>query len=105
MLFQKNDLWWTLATPVYYFLGLLRHESSHAAVAILLGGRITEFSLLPGPDGSFGHVNVEGGNPQWIWAAAPYACDVIVFVIGYFCLQRISSHRRPLLVHVFVVLV
>ena len=51
-------------------------------MAFALGGRIIDFSVLPS-GGRMGYVDVVGGNPEWLWVAAPYLCDVLTFVIGY----------------------
>ena len=100
---RSRDLWWILATPVYYFLGLLRHEASHALAAMAMGGRVVEFSLLPTKE-SFGHVRISGGRHEWVWVAAPYLCDLIVFAIGYIWIFRNLNTRRWLFNNVLAVM-
>ena len=63
--------------PVLFFVGVtFLHEAAHAAVALAIGGRITEFAFLPGPH-NLGHVRWEAPPhaPAWMGdlvGVAPY---------------------------------
>jgi hypothetical protein len=91
----QRDLWWVAASPLYLLIGTTRHEGAHAAMAFALGGRIIDFSVLPS-GGRMGYVDVVGGNPEWLWVAAPYLCDVLTFVIGYIWASKIQPASPPL---------
>jgi hypothetical protein len=39
---QKRDMLWILAYPIYQIIGTIRHEGSHALVALLEGARVTD---------------------------------------------------------------
>ncbi|NIN63998.1 MAG: hypothetical protein GTO63_04630, partial [Anaerolineae bacterium] len=43
----RKDLVWLLATPLYILIGTLRHELSHAIVALLLGAQIERLVFWP----------------------------------------------------------
>ena len=66
-----------LIAPIAFFLGVtFLHELAHAAVALVLGGRVVEFAFLPGPE-NLGHVRWEppAGAPFWfgdLVSVAPY---------------------------------
>jgi hypothetical protein len=63
--------------PLLFFVGVtFLHEAAHALAAIALGGRVTEFAFLPGPD-ALGHVRWEPPPhaPAWfddLVRVAPY---------------------------------
>jgi hypothetical protein len=63
--------------PALFFVGVtFLHEAAHALVAIALGGTVTEFAFLPGPQ-ALGHVRWQPppGAPGWMGDAvsvAPY---------------------------------
>jgi len=63
--------------PALFFVGVtFLHEAAHAAVALALGGRVTEFAFLPGPH-NLGHVRWEPPPhaPAWMGplvSVAPY---------------------------------
>jgi len=63
--------------PALFFVGVtFLHEAAHAAVALALGGTVTEFAFLPGPQ-ALGHVRWQPptGAPAWMGDAvgvAPY---------------------------------
>jgi hypothetical protein len=44
--FQRSDLFWLLAYPLYQVIGTTRHEASHA-VAMEEGATIAQFVVLP----------------------------------------------------------
>jgi hypothetical protein len=80
---KKSDLWWLLAWPVYQLIGTARHELSHAAVAAWQGARITQIQIFPSfrPQGFFwGYVTWTGGQTNALVTAAPYLCDLAVFL-------------------------
>lgn len=81
---KKTDLWWLLGWPIYQLLGTARHELSHAAVAAWQGATITKIEILPSfrPGGFFwGYVEWTGGQTDALVVAAPYLCDVAVFLL------------------------
>jgi hypothetical protein len=58
--------------PLLFFVGVtFLHEAAHAAVALALGGTVTEFAFLPGPH-ALGHVRWE--PPP---GAAPWMSDAV----------------------------
>ena len=63
--------------PVLFFVGVtFLHEAAHALAAIALGGTVTEFAFLPGPE-ALGHVRWEPPPhaPPWLGdlvRVAPY---------------------------------
>jgi len=92
---QKRDLLWILAYPIYQIIGTIRHEGSHALVALLEGARVTEFVFWP----SFtkygfywGYVRITGST-DWVFLAAPYLVDLITFAI-FFCVCMWLLIRR-----------
>jgi hypothetical protein len=64
--------------PVLFFVGVtFLHEAAHAAVALAIGGTVTEFAFLPSA-GNLGHVRwtPPPGAPGWygdLVSVAPYA--------------------------------
>jgi hypothetical protein len=81
---KKSDLWWLLGWPVYQVIGTARHEVSHAVVAAWQGARITEIVVLPSfqQEGLlWGYVNSTGGHTDALVTAAPYFCDLAVFLV------------------------
>jgi hypothetical protein len=81
---RKTDLWWLLGWPVYQVIGTARHELSHAVVAALQGARITKIEILPSfqPKGLlWGYVTWTGGQTDALVGAAPYLCDLVVFLL------------------------
>jgi hypothetical protein len=80
---KKTDLFWLLGWPVYQILGTARHELSHAAVAVWQGATIKHIEIFPSfrPEGFFwGYVSWTGGQTNWLVSAAPYWCDLAVFL-------------------------
>jgi hypothetical protein len=72
---------WILAYPIYQTIGTFRHESAHALIAILGGGKVTEFVIWPSIRGRkfyWGYVSYIG-TTGWIFDAAPYFFDLITF--------------------------
>jgi hypothetical protein len=81
---KKTDLWWLLAWPFYQLVGTARHELCHAAIAAFQGARITEIRVLPSfrHEGFlWGYVTWTGGHTDWLVTAAPYLCDLALFLI------------------------
>lgn len=72
---------WILAYPLYQLIGTLRHEASHAIVAVIQGARIKEFVIWPTP-GHWGYVNWEG-RVTIAAIAAPYICDLLTFLVFF----------------------
>jgi hypothetical protein len=81
---KRTDLWWLLAWPFYQLVSTARHEVSHAVVAALQGATVTEIRVLPSfrHEGFYwGYVTWSGGHTDWLVAAAPYLCDLALFVV------------------------
>lgn len=94
---RRTDLCWLLATPLYFVVGTLRHEASHAAAVLLSGGDVTRFVFWPQRDLgdlTFGYVT-SADRHSWIVTAAPYLVDLLVFVVGFWACRRLlhRSHR------------
>jgi hypothetical protein len=95
---QKRDLLWILAYPIYQIIGTIRHEGSHALVALLEGARVTEFVFWP----SFtkygfywGYVRITGST-DWIFLAAHVAIDPQKMDLAQPC-----NHRNDIAVREF----
>ncbi|MFZ1934307.1 MAG: hypothetical protein WCB27_14350 [Thermoguttaceae bacterium] len=81
---KRSDWCWLLALPVYQLVGTARHELSHAVVAAWQGARITQIEVLPSfqPEGFlWGYVTWTGGHADALAAAAPYLCDLALFLV------------------------
>jgi hypothetical protein len=93
---HRKDLLWLFAYPLYQLMGSLRHEGSHALVAILEGARIQEFVFWPtwsGPTLRWGYVSWSGST-NWVATAAPYLCDLATFALGFVICARWPLSRR-----------
>jgi hypothetical protein len=94
---QKSDLYWVLALPLYVLVGTLRHEASHAVVAMLQGARIQKFVFWPtfAADGHilWGYVQWDQGT-SWLAVAAPYLGDLVTFLICFGLCMIVSFRRR-----------
>jgi hypothetical protein len=102
---RRGDLLWILAYPLYQLIGTFRHEASHALVAVLQGARIREFVFWPGSTGSgfsWGYVSWSGCT-NWVATAAPYLCDLVVFVLFFAACTRLRFRRHWVWVNLVVV--
>ncbi len=94
---KRSDCWWLLAWPAYQLIGTARHELSHAAVAAWQGARITRIEILPSfqPEGFlWGYVNWRGGHVNALATAAPYFCDLALFVVFLpLCMLAVRAPR------------
>ena len=89
---RPRDLLWLLAYPPYQLIGSLRHEASHALVAVLQGAKIQQFVFWPSFTGSafrWGYVNWSGST-SWVATAAPYLCDLATFALVFVICARWS---------------
>ncbi|MCJ7621531.1 MAG: M50 family metallopeptidase, partial [Anaerolineae bacterium] len=87
---HRKDLLWLLAYPLYQLIGSLRHEASHALVAVLQGARLQEFVFWPSFTGSafrWGYVSWSGST-SWVATAAPYLCDLATFALFFVICAR-----------------
>lgn len=89
---RRKDLWWILAYPLYQLIGTLRHEASHALVAVMQGARITEFVVWP-TQGYWGYVNWEGSVTLAV-TAAPYICDLLTFMLFFAGCMALDFGKR-----------
>lgn len=81
---KNTDLLWLLGWPVYQFFGTVRHELSHAAVAVWQGAHITKIEFFPSfqTEGFlWGYVNWTGGHVNSLVAVTPYLGDFFVFLL------------------------
>lgn len=103
---KKTDLWWLCGYPVYQVIGTIRHEMSHALGAVLQGATLTEISVLPSlhPQWGFfwGYVRWVGGHADWLTAAAPYFCDLIVAAACVPLCLRLRRLPRWLWLNLFI---
>ena len=94
---RKSDLWWLLGYPVYQLIGTLRHEASHALVAVMEGAHIEHFAWLPSylPDKGFtwGYVRWYG-ETDWLAIAAPYFVDLLTYLLFYLICTRLHFRRH-----------
>ena len=101
----RRDLVWLLATPLYILIGTLRHELSHAIVALLLGAQIEKFVFWPTwSDTGFrwGYV-VWYGRVALIVTAAPYLCDLATFLLFFVICTRIRFRRHCVWVNLVII--
>ncbi|MGB2897158.1 MAG: hypothetical protein WBB65_13455 [Anaerolineales bacterium] len=92
---QKRDLFWIIAYPIYQIIGTIRHEGSHAFVALQQGASVTEFVFWPSITKYgfyWGYVRI-AGSTDWVFYAAPYLADLITFTI-FFCICMWVLVRR-----------
>lgn len=87
-----TDLLWILAYPVYQLTGTLRHEASHALVALLEGAKVTEFVFWP-TRGYWGYVIWEGPVTS-ATIGAPYVCDLMTFGLFFVLCMTARFKRR-----------
>lgn len=102
---RRTDLVWLLATPLYVLLGTLRHELSHAIVALLRGAVIEEFVFWPTwSEWGFrwGYV-VWYGRKALMVTAAPYLCDLATFIIVFVICTRVRVRRHWLWINLVVI--
>jgi len=93
---HRKDLLWLLAYPLYQLIGSLRHEVSHAVVAVYQGARIQEFVFWPtrsGPTFRWGYVSWSGST-SWVATAAPYLCDLATFALFFVICVRWPLSRH-----------
>ena len=94
---RRRDLLWVLAFPIYQLIGTLRHEGSHALVALLSGARIREFVFWPSirPQRGFlwGYVLWEG-RVSGLVMAAPYLCDLLTYALFFGVCMAVPVRRR-----------
>lgn len=104
---RRNDLLWMLAYPLYQVMGTLRHEASHAFSAVLQGGEVEKFVILPSWDASrgllWGYVRLSE-NGSWLTLAAPYLADLLTFSLGLVVCTAIPMRRRWLWVNLYILL-
>lgn len=87
---RRHDSLWLAAYPLYQLIGSLRHEASHALVAVLQGATIQEFVFWPSFTGSafrWGYV-IWYGSTSWVATAAPYLCDLATFALFFLICAR-----------------
>jgi hypothetical protein len=92
---KPRDLLWLLLYPLYQVVGTIRHEASHAGMALLEGARIREFVFLPSfEDGLivWGYVRCEGPT-TWLTTAAPYFVDLLTFAVFLVISLRVRMPR------------
>jgi hypothetical protein len=93
---HRRDLLWILAYPLYQLTGTFRHEASHALAAVLQGARLEEFVFWPTWSGSsirWGYVSWSGST-NWVAIAAPYLCDLVIFVLFFVVCTRLRFRRH-----------
>ena len=93
---RRGDFLWLLFLPGYMMVNTLRHELSHALVAWLVGARVLAINVIPGwqlGHFSFGYVILEE-NAGWLVVAAPYLCDLILFIAVFGLLKFKRFEQR-----------
>lgn len=96
--FRKKDLLWLFAYPLYQVIGTIRHESSHALIALLEGAKIERFVVLPsivGGQWDWGYV-FWSGQTDWVPLAAPYFCDLLTYLLFFFICTRLPFRSHLL---------
>jgi len=93
---RRSDFLWLLFLPGYMMVDTLRHELSHALAAWLMGARVLSINIFPGHQlgyFSFGYV-ILGENAGWLVIAAPYFCDLILFLTVFALIKFKRFERR-----------
>jgi hypothetical protein len=93
---RAADLRWLLAYPIYQTIGTIRHEASHALVALVEGGRIERFIVWPSlMHGRWLFGEVEWSGPvNWVAVAAPYLGDVVIYALFFVICTRLPISRH-----------
>ena len=102
---RRGDLLWLLAYPIYQLIGSLRHELSHAIVALLLGAEIEKLVFWPTwSDSGFrwGYV-VWLGQGTLTVTAAPYVCDLVTFVAFFLICTRVGFRRHWVWINLVII--
>ncbi|GAC1354201.1 MAG: hypothetical protein NVSMB38_32030 [Ktedonobacteraceae bacterium] len=102
--FQKSDLFWLLAYPLYQVLGTIRHEASHALVAFIEGAKIEQFVVLPSlvrGQIAWGYVSWSG-RTDWVPLAAPYLCDLLTYLLFFFICTHLLFRRHWVWINVII---
>jgi len=102
---KKRDFLWALAYPVYQTIGTFRHEGSHALAAMAEGAKVTKFVFWPNFDlGKFtwGYAGWEG-HTTWFTIAAPYFCDLLVFLVAILIILEAKPQRRWLWFNILII--
>ncbi len=75
----------------------IRHEASHAAAALYQGAEIKTINLLPGIHAElgfyFGYVE-HTGNVTWLTASAPFLADILLLILGFILLWKITHENH-----------
>jgi len=107
---KRTDIFYVLAIPIYFLIAATRHEFSHGIAAVLLGGYITEIQILPmnHPEMGlvFAYINVDGLKPHWdnwVIYAAPYLCDVVLFLLSFLFCILMNHMPRWLWLNCFII--
>ena len=93
---QKRDLFWVFAYPIYQIIGTIRHEGSHAFVALQQGARVTKFVFWPSFTKygfNWGYVRITGST-DLVFLAAPYLVDLITFAIFFSVCMWVLIRRK-----------
>ena len=103
---RRRDFLWLLLWPLYQSLGTIRHEGSHALMALAQGARIQQFVFLPsiGQDGGllWGYVSYEGST-TWLTSAAPYFVDLLTYLVFFAICYSVQSLPRWLWLNLVIV--
>lgn len=103
---RKTDFLWLLLLPLYQSLGTLRHEGSHALVALIQGARIQNFVFLPSISQDrgllWGYVSWEG-QTTWLATAAPYLVDLLTYLVFFAICYYARNLRRWLWLNLVIV--
>ncbi len=102
---QKKDFLWILAYPIYQIIGTIRHEGSHALVALLEGARVTEFVFWPSITKYgfyWGYVRITGST-DWVFLAAPYLVDLLTFAIFFCICMRLLIRRKWIWLNIVII--
>lgn len=101
----RRDLLWLLAIPLYVLIGTLRHELSHAIVALLLGGQIERLVFWP----TWSETGFRWGYVVWygrvalVVTVAPYLCDLAMFALFFVICKRIRFRRHWVWVNLVII--
>ncbi len=103
---RKKDLLWALAYPVYQIIGTFRHEASHALAAMAEGAEVTELVFWPtfvnGDLAGWGYASWQGYT-TWFTTAAPYFCDLLIFLVALLIILEAKPRRRWLWSNILVI--
>jgi hypothetical protein len=96
--FVWKNRWWALTIPPLVFVGVAVHVGAWLLAAVLLGGQIGDFHILPHayPGGvSFGDISAGGIHNDVLFALAPSLAWLLIAAVGVAIHAMKGRSKRP----------